>query len=135
MYSLSVEYMILFFLLLVIPFMVEFIVFVLYMLVVWNLFKSPHVRRSYSGLCNKLMLATLLLFMSGVASIACQVLDVVDNETSIISFIIEGMDLFQNLTVCSWIVAAKSNREVWCEYYRKRVRNQNSATAIQHLSC
>lgn len=117
----------------VIPNAIQLSVFVMYMMVIWHLFKGSAVRRSSGDICAKVQLATLLLLMSGIATITCHIVDALKRNKTTFTLIMENVDLIPNVVVCVWILATKSNRCLWMEYYRNRIRQGNVNTVLEIL--
>lgn len=108
-----------------VPSVIQLTIFVMYMTVLWNLLKGSEIRRSNINLYSKIQLATLLLFMSGITTIACQVADAVRKQKTLFTLVLENIDLIPNMIVCMWVTATKSSRQLWMEYYRNKVRKRN----------
>lgn len=112
------------------PNLIQLTVFFMYMTVLWNLMKSSGVRRSNQNLCVKVQLATLLLLMSGVTSIACQIVDAFKSDRTVFTLLIENVDLISNIIVCVWMLGTKSNRDLWSDCYRNRSRKRSVNTTM-----
>lgn len=120
----------------VLPFFITFVTFVMYMIVLWSLLKRrSDIRVSNQNRSAKIQMATLLFLMSGTASVACQLVLVVDLDMATKSrgafyLIVENADLLPSIVVSVWVFISKSNRNLWREYYRSRFRNRNNAATI-----
>lgn len=114
----------------VFPNLIQLTVFIMYTMVLWNLLKSSTVRRSNENISAKVQLATLLLLMSGVTSITCQIVDTLISDTTVFTLLMENVDLISNIIVCVWVLATKSNRDLWVHYYRNKIRKRNVNTVF-----